>query len=84
MCTSQVKGFHCSGDLLHCHFLQEQLLLDSMFDVPDSSITAVHVDEAAVLGKSPVQYQHQSTADAVLPSDTELARTGHTEDSVAA
>lgn len=70
-------------------YVQEQLLLDSMFDVPDSSIRAVHVDEAAVLGKSPVHYRHQSVSaaaseDAASPSDTELAKTGHTEDSVAA
>jgi hypothetical protein len=59
-----------------------------MFDVPDSTIRAVHVDESAVLGKAPVQYlHHPATAaespsnDAASTSDTELTRTGHTEDS---
>lgn len=67
--------------------MQEQLLLDSMFDVPNSTIRAVHVDEAAVLGEAPVQYKHQPTTEDTappMPNDTELARTGHTEDSVAA
>lgn len=59
-------------------------MLDSMFDVPDSTITVVHVDEAAVLGKGPVQYQHAVPENTESTSDRELARTGHTEDSVAA
>lgn len=64
--------------------MQEQLLLDSMFDVPNSTIRAVHVDEAAVLGKAPVQYQHQPATEDTMPNNTELVRTGHTEDSIAA
>ena len=69
---------------------QEQLLLDPMFEVPDSTISGVHVDEAAVLGESPVQYSEDTGS----PDDTKdsasstnelsATRTGHSEDSVAA
>lgn len=54
-----------------------------MFEVPGSTVTAVHVDAAAVLGEGPVQYKHgsptnQSHAD-TAPQDMDggkLARTG--------
>ena len=42
--------------------LQEQLLLDSMFEVPGSSITSVHIDEDVVTGKCPPKYQYSIDA----------------------
>ena len=74
---------------------QEKLLLEPMFEVPDSDITAVHIEEGVVLGQNPVGYSRSSpsqTDDSSTASDSpnngrlsqdreSLSRTG---DSVAA
>lgn len=63
--------------------IMEQLLLDSMFDVPNSNIAAVHVDESAVLGKSVVEYKYHPTTEQHKDTQDNLARTGQTGDSMA-
>jgi len=63
---------------------QEKLLLDPMFEVPNSDITRVHVDEAAVLGRSDVQYTCIQQSRAAESDSNHNSRTMHEEDSVAA
>lgn len=48
---------------------QEKLLLEPMFEVPDSDITAVHIEEGAVLGKESVHYSRSSSSQ----SDNDIA-----------
>ena len=45
--------------------LQEKLLLKPMFEVPDSDIVAVHIDEKAVRGSGSVQYSHTTESNEV-------------------
>ena len=40
--------------------LQEKLLLDPMFEVPGSDVTAVYIDEEVVRGRKPPQYGYAS------------------------
>ena len=76
--------------------MQEKLLLDPMFEVPRSDITAVHVDEEAVLGKGPVEYSRKQESSEQAGEDTttvssadskdngkevDVSRTGHTQGS---
>ena len=39
---------------------QEQLLLDAMFEVPGSDISAVYINEETVLGRCPPAYHYTS------------------------
>lgn len=45
----------CVFDLM-IDFLQEKILLDAMFEVPESDIVTVKVDEDVILGKKSVDY----------------------------
>merc|ERR1712241_1336077 len=57
----------------------EKILLDAMFEVPDSDIVAVKVDEGVILGKKPVEYirkpkteeSKQSNVDENMEADVE-------------
>lgn len=63
--------------------VQEKLLLEPMFEAPQSDITAVHIDEDAVLGQGVVRYscsQEQEEATSSHNKDTDsLSRTGRTQ-----
>ncbi len=48
----------CSLCTLYDISQQEQLLLDPMFDVPNSKIASVWVEKEAVLGSVPVSYKY--------------------------
>lgn len=62
-----------------------------MFEVPNSNITEVHVDEGAVLGEIPVQYKYSqqevhtgSGPDEIKNGDADARNLSRTGDSVAA
>ncbi len=44
-----------------------------MFDVPESDIVAVHIDENAVKGVDTVQYSHTQASEEASPVVPELA-----------
>ena len=44
-------------------YIQEQLLLNSMYEVPGSNIKTVHVDSDTVQGKTPPHYNYHSNTD---------------------
>ena len=44
--------------------LQEQLLLEPMFEVPGSNVKSVHIEEDTVLGKHAPRYEYHEEGDA--------------------
>lgn len=49
-------GFNVDLSNSCCNVLQEVLLLDPMFEIPDSDVLSVHITEEAVLKKAPPVY----------------------------
>ena len=39
---------------------QEKLLLDPMFEVPGSDVTAVYIDDEVVRGRKPPRYEYDT------------------------
>jgi ATP-dependent protease Clp ATPase subunit len=40
--------------------LKEKILLEAMFEVPESDIVCVKIDEDVILGKKPIEYVRSS------------------------
>ena len=68
-CNCSRKGSGDDDDVL---FLQEKILLDSMFDVPGSDIVDVIITDETIRGNKPAEYVRRP-ADMASDSDYESA-----------
>ena len=62
LCRKSTLHFNNAHMLTHT-YIQEQLLLNSMYEVPGSNIKTVHVDSDTVQGKTPPHYNYHSNTD---------------------
>jgi hypothetical protein len=57
----------CANLIFAQSFLKEKILLDAMFEVPESDIISVRIDEDVITGKKPIEYVRSKRAD--TPAD---------------